>query len=151
MVLVSLAISGCAERSAREEPARQASNDREEEPAATSDTAEPAVAQATSASPPDCTSGSAWRRCVGKRVRVVGRRAPDIMQHPIPPPGLVEEVIDYVDVEGTQIVVVSRSPMECAGEVEITGILREVNLNGREGTKDEYRGYRVEDASSRCL
>ncbi|MFO0550703.1 MAG: hypothetical protein U0271_20075 [Polyangiaceae bacterium] len=136
-------VAGCGGRAAREEPANDPSE--ETEHVASEERQEP-TAQTN-----DCAANAEWRRCVGKRVRVVGRPAPDVMQHPMPPPGAAEETVDYVDVDGAQLVVVLKSPMQCAGQVEITGILREVNLNGPAGTKEEYRGYRVEDASSRCL
>jgi hypothetical protein len=106
-----------------------------------------------------CTpaSYSEWSTCEGKRVRVNGRNAQMVMQHPIvaAPPGLSPDNRNthqgYMDVDdGGQVIVVTSEPFDCPGKMTVVGVLDGVRGNGPPGTKESYSGWSLTDAEVTC-
>lgn len=118
----------------------------------------PAVATTSTAPDPGtCPLGAyaTWGACEGQRVRVEGRRAQIVHQHPLltgpSGPGKPALHQDYLDVPGaTQIILLTRDPVTCADAMTVVGTLRAVSAGGPPGTKGSYGGYAIEDAHVAC-
>ncbi|MCB9684282.1 MAG: hypothetical protein H6735_04475 [Alphaproteobacteria bacterium] len=89
-----------------------------------------------------------WSACDGTRQTVSGRASQNIANHPISAgPGQVQL---YLDVANTQIVVLASSDPGCEGAMSATGELRVVDLGGKPGTMNSYRGLVVDAAEVVC-
>jgi hypothetical protein len=111
-----------------------------------------AAAPPSTAASPVCTpSGSDWARCEGQTVRLSGKRAGLVAQHPmIVPPGS-GQLQEYVDVkDGPQVIVLVPAPIACTNELTVTGTLRGVRNGGAPGTKDSYEGWAIDGARVAC-
>jgi hypothetical protein len=84
-------------------------------------------------------------------VRLLGKRARLVAQHPlIVPPGS-EQLQEYVDVkDGPQVIVLVAAPIACTDELSVTGTLRGVRNGGAPGTKDSYEGWSLDGARVEC-
>jgi hypothetical protein len=124
-------------------------------PPATERSTPSASASASAAASGVCAPSGDWQGCVDQVSRVVGTKAKLVQQHPssgaLPLPGSKPLVDDYLDVDGRQIVVVLEKVIDCPGRVEVVGRLVAVGLGGPAGTKSSYSGFRLEQATARCL
>lgn len=124
------------------------------------------VVQATEAeNPSKCVietlkSEEAWEQCLGKLVQLQGTHAsPErVMQHPVvQTPQLMEDDNksrqhqDYLDVEGRQIILLTQDKISCAGTMEVSGLLKKIDLGGEKGTKGEYKNWIVEVSDFHCI
>ncbi|NJK31405.1 MAG: hypothetical protein HC927_02720, partial [Deltaproteobacteria bacterium] len=105
-----------------------------------------------------CTLGAyaEWSKCEGQRVRIEGRAAEHVMQHPMleQPEGLSPDGRNthqgYMDTDDAQIIVLTSAPFDCAAGMRVVGTLRGIELGGEPGTKGSYGGWAVEDAEVTC-
>jgi hypothetical protein len=100
-------------------------------------------------------TAASWSSCEGKTVRVEGKKAAVVLQHPsVAPPSLdgsPSPVQAYLDVDGVgQVVVLGADPSTCSSSALVTGKLRAVRLGGEPGTKSSYQGWVIEGASLSC-
>jgi hypothetical protein len=95
-----------------------------------------------------------WSSCEGQRVKLEGKEPePGMMgQHPMLnfPDEKGERFQSYLDVQGVQVIVISREEVACQGERTVIGVLRGVDLGGEPGTKESYAGWSVEEAEVTC-
>ena len=90
--------------------------------------------------------------CTFQQVQLRGRAPDMVMNHPMMT-SLVggDTVQSYLDVEGYQFVILSDTEWSCQGEVEVTGLLQEYDMGGKEDTRASYRNYYVTQSKVRCL
>jgi hypothetical protein len=112
---------------------------------------EPANPEPAAADPDLCVPASyeEWATCEGKRVQVDGRAPKMIAQHPMI--GGPEYEQSYLEIEGGgQIIVLTKQPVTCQGEMRVVGTLRGVGLGGEPGTKGSYENWTIEAAEVTC-
>jgi hypothetical protein len=153
-LLISLASLACAPSSTERPPddAEPPTNPTEVEgPAPTPESA--AVEEGLCALGPIAE----WSACDGQRVRMRGRVAEHVMQHPIV--ATPEEVAPdgrnthqgYMDAEGVQLIVVTAVPIACADAMSVVGTLRGISLGDGSGrSKESYGGWSLVDAEVTC-
>ena len=116
-----------------------------------------------SAAPGTCApdDASTWDACDGQRVTLTGVVAKMVHQHPIVavPAELTADGADseqgYVDAAGVQVIVLTRAPITCAGEVVVDGVLHAVSLGDPDGdgstrAKTGYSGWKLSGATVTC-
>jgi hypothetical protein len=148
---LSLALLACAPASSPEPAA--------EPPAQPAEVEGPAPTHESASAPNDaCALGPVdeWSACDGKRVQLQGRAAEHVAQHPVL--AVPEDVTPdgsnsqqgYVDAQGVQLIVLTKTPFECRGPLRVIGTLRSVDMGGEPGTKSSYSGWAIEDAEVTC-
>jgi hypothetical protein len=101
---------------------------------------------------------SEWSTCDGQRVRIQGRAPTMVMQHPMrnQPEGLSPDGRNthqgYMDTDRAQMIILTKAPFNCSGEMTVVGTLREIKASGDPGVKgkDSYGGWSLEDAEVTC-
>lgn len=111
---------------------------------------EPTKVESAPVDPNLCVPGSReeWAACEGKRTQLDGQVPEMVSQHPMI--GGPEFEQSYVEVDGTQIIVLTREPVNCMGAMRVVGTLRGIGLGGEPGTKESYEGLSLEDAEVTC-
>lgn len=106
----------------------------------------------------DLQAPEVWKRCLDKSVKLKGIRTPPerIGQHPsLAAPSLdpnkPSQFQEYMDVGSSQIILLTRTEIRCEQALEVEGVLKEIDLGGEKGTKNEYRNWFIEVATQRCL
>ena len=88
--------------------------------------------------------------CLGMSVRWIGTVPEMVMSHPmVDEQGRTQQ--SYIEVDGQQYILLSAEAHGCSGKMEATGVLKEIDLGGPEGTRGSYRNYYLSDAEIRCL
>ena len=83
-----------------------------------------------------CDFEALGRACLGKRVRLIGSVPDMIYNHPIISESSGENAVQsYIDSEERQIIVLSSERKSCSKNIEVLGILREIDMGGEEGTR----------------
>lgn len=86
---------------------------------------------------------------VGKVVTIVATPAEYVNEHMMQtPPGYGSYYFDYNE---RQIVVYSKTKIDCTGATEITGKVQLVKGGGKEGTRGSYKGYHIVASSWECM
>ena len=113
----------------------------------------------------DQTQPASWSKCDGKMVKMTGSRPQpvEIMQHPmLDGPQLlvadeddnltlVSTVQSYLNVGDRQIILLSKYPIECHGEITVVGTLESVSLGGPPRTKGSYKGWSIHVSEDICF
>ena len=60
----------------------------------------------------------------------------------------VDSVQKYIQVGELQLIILSDSDWICSGDVQVTGILKEIDMGGPEGTRGSYRNYYISKVNS---
>ena len=90
--------------------------------------------------------------CTNQQVQLRGRSPDMVRNHPMMTTQVGGDTVQsYLDVEGYQFVILSDTEWSCQGEVEVTGLLQEYDMGGKEGTRASYRNYYVTQSKVRCL
>jgi hypothetical protein len=160
--LTSLASLACA-RSSTAESTTTAEHDDAEPPTQPAEVEGPAPTSESATAAGEaglCALGpvAEWSACDGQRVHLRGRAAEQVMQHPV-----VAVPIDvspdgsnshqgYMDAEGVQLIVLTKTPFDCRGAISVVGTLRGLDLGGDADTrgKNSYSGWMVENAEVTC-
>ncbi|MFV8752256.1 hypothetical protein ACNOYE_17040 [Nannocystaceae bacterium ST9] len=100
-----------------------------------------------------CTLGprGSWAACEGQRVLMKGRDPEAVSQHPMLDGGPDELHQSYLDYEGVEVIVLSKTEVSCPGEMQVIGTLRGITGGGAPGTKESYVGWSLEQAEITCL
>lgn len=89
-----------------------------------------------------------WLACAGKRVSVVGDPPTQPLAHPrAGGPSVHQSYLDFGDV---QLVIGSKIVPECTGPRRVTGRLNRIDLGGKTGTRQSYRGWSITQAEIVC-
>lgn len=144
---VSIASFACA-RVSTPEP-----NDADPPAVGASEVEGPAPDTETAAQPADeglCAIGpvAEWSACDGQRVRLRGRESEQVMQHPVMGP----DHQGYMDVEDTQLIVLTKAPFSCPEAMTAVGTLRGIDVDPDPDAqgKNSYSGWMLEDAEVTC-
>jgi hypothetical protein len=103
-----------------------------------------------------CVLADDWSACEGQRVELRGQAPQMVMQHPLlsQPEGLSPDSRNsyqgYVDVDGAQVIVLTKAAFACPGSMRVLGTLARVELGGEPGTKSSYAGWSISDALVTC-
>ena len=90
--------------------------------------------------------------CLGKITRVTGTVPQTPHAHPIIPTNPDQKTTQsYIQVEDQQLIVLVELPIDCAGTIELTGVLNEIDLGGPEGTRSSYKNYYFSQSTVYCL
>jgi hypothetical protein len=99
-----------------------------------------------------CDFTTKKQECIGKYVQVKGLIPEMIHSHPIlSSPSGIDAIQSYLDIGEQQIIILSQATWDCSGDVEVTGILKEVDMGGSEGTRGSYRNNYIVQSTIRCL
>ena len=150
LFVISLALFACASSSAAPPTATPPEGDPPSQPAEVEGPA-PATESASVASEEGlCALGplGEWAACDGQRVQLRGTMSEHVSQHPML--SGPDEEQGYVDAEGTQLIVLTKTPIACDGAVSVVGTLRGIDLGGEPGTKNSYGGWAIESATVTC-
>ncbi len=103
---------------------------------------------------------SAWRECDGEGVTILGQISQMVMQHPIiayesgslqGKSGPTRSIQNYMDVGDHQIILLSKTEINCTGEMQVTGTLGRIDMGGKAGTKQSYTGWSVQVDKFMCF
>ena len=90
--------------------------------------------------------------CLGKVIQIHGSVPKMIYNHPmINTPLGPDSIQSYLEIEDQQLIILSEEQWNCSGKVEITGILKEIDMGGPEGTRNSYRNYYISQSTINCL
>lgn len=90
--------------------------------------------------------------CIDQMVQIKGSTPNMVMNHSmILSPIGNDSVQSYLDVGDSQWIILSDSKWYCQGEVEVSGILQEYDMGGKEGTRGSYRNFYVSESEIRCI
>lgn len=149
LIWIVLTLSACAKAPATETPAPTAPPEQPE--SAPSEAADTQSSEALEPSPL-CDFNANARECLDQRVRWVGTVPDMILPHPhLAGPAEFGRFHGYIEVDGQQYVLVVPEIPTCTDSMEATGILREIDLGGPEGTRNSYRNYYLAKAEVRCI
>jgi len=99
-----------------------------------------------------CHFGTKGPSCVGETVQLTGTVPEIIYSHPmLSSPEGVNSVQSYVNIGDRQLIVLSSQAISCSSSIEVTGILREIDMGGEEGTRGSYSNFYIEQSIIRCL
>lgn len=151
LFVVSLALLACSSSSASPPSEAPPDGNPRSQPAEVEGPA-PATESASVASEEEglCALGpvAEWAACDGQRVRLRGEMSEHVAQHPMM--SGPDEEQGYVDAEGTQLIVLTKTPIACAEAVSVVGTLRGIDLGGEPGTKSSYAGWAIHEATVTC-
>ena len=103
---------------------------------------------------------SLWRACDGEKVTILGQISQMVMQHPIIAYELgnldgkskpARTIQNYMDVGEHQIILLSKTEINCIGEMQIMGTLESIDMGGKAGTKQSYTGWSVQVDEFMCF
>ena len=98
-----------------------------------------------------CDFASKGRACLGQQIRIVGLAQQPVYSHPVLSSTGANAVQSYVDFDDRQFVVLSAEQVSCSHKMEVSGVLREVDLGGPAGTRGSYRNFYIEQSTIRCV
>jgi len=100
----------------------------------------------------------AWVACNNKYVKIIGRISDSPMQHPTGIHNTLDAITmqlrtkfeNYMDINGSQIVLTSDEEINCKGRIEVEGLVDVVDLGGPDKTKQGYKNIWVKVVSFEC-
>jgi hypothetical protein len=105
-------------------------------------------------------SAEAWEHCLDKTVQLQGTHASPakIMQHPVMVMQTPQQTDsesrqyqDYLEIGGRQIILITQAEIPCENAMEVSGLLKKIDLGGQKGTKGEYKNFVVEVSDFQCI
>lgn len=101
-------------------------------------------------------SSAEWFKCANKQVQITGTPPNMIMQHPmLNMPSFSAKtkptLQSYLNVGSKQIILLSKTRINCFAKMEVFGQLRRISLGGRQGTKNSYKGWSLRVYKYRCF
>ena len=112
---------------------------------------QPQTVPALSPSIEVCDFATKQSTCLGQQVSIFGMVPQTVYSHPIVSSSGANAVQSYIDVDGRQLIVLSAEPVSCSNQIQVSGILREVDLGGPAGTRGSYRNFYIEQSTVICL
>ena len=92
------------------------------------------------------------QECIDQLVQIKGSVPQMVYSHPIlSSPSGIDSVQKYLQVGEQQFIILSDSDWRCSGEIQVTGILKEIDMGGPEGTRGSYRNYYISQSQIQCL
>ena len=92
------------------------------------------------------------QECIDQLVQIKGTVPQMVYSHPIiSSPAGIDSVQKYVQVGEQQFIILSDSDWMCSAEIEVMGILKEIDIGGPDGTRGSYRNYYISKSKIQCL
>lgn len=92
------------------------------------------------------------QECIDQFVQIKGLVPQVMYSHPIlSSPSGIDSVQKYLQVGEQQFIILSDSDWMCSAEIQVTGILKEIDMGGPEGTRGSYRNYYISKSQIQCL
>ena len=99
-----------------------------------------------------CDFAQQKQECIGQFVQIKGSVPQMVFSHPIlSSPSGVDSVQKYIQVGELQLIILSEGDWTCSGDVQVNGILKEIDMGGPEGTRGSYRNYYISKSEIQCL
>ena len=99
-----------------------------------------------------CDFAQKNQECIGQLVQIKGSIPQMVYSHPIlSSPSGVDSVQKYIQVGELQLIILSEGDWTCSGDVQVNGILKEIDMGGPEGTRGSYRNYYISKSEIQCL
>jgi hypothetical protein len=92
------------------------------------------------------------QECIDQLVQIKGYIPQMVYSHPIlSSPSGIDSVQKYLQIGEQQFIILSDSDWMCSGEIQVTGLLKEIDMGGPEGTRGSYRNYYISKSQIICL
>ena len=92
------------------------------------------------------------QECIDQLVQIKGSVPQMVYSHPIlSSPSGIDSLQKYLQVGEQQFIILSDSDWMCTGEIQVTGVLKEIDMGGSEGTRGSYRNYYISKSQIQCL
>ena len=92
------------------------------------------------------------QECIDQLVQIKGSVPQMVYSHPIlSSPSGIDSIQKYLQFGEQQFIILSDSDWNCSGEIQVTGVLKEIDMGGPEGTRGSYRNYYISKSQIQCL
>ena len=99
-----------------------------------------------------CNFEQLKQECIDQLVQIKGSVPQMVYSHPIiSSPSGSDSVQKYVQVGEQQFIILSDGDWMCSAEIQVMGILKEIDIGGPDGTRGSYRNYYISKSKIQCL